>query len=140
MNIHRRSLEALKSGLILAAVAAAALAPAPASAQQDTTQVTQERTQVTQEQTEVTQEQLTTFVRAHVAITSAREAFQNEVARIHDTLGREQARAELEEQLAAIMAEQQITEEEYQRITLLISVDEGTRTAFEQLLSEIVEE
>jgi len=133
MNIHRRSLEALKGGILLAAVAAAALAPAPASAQQDTTQVTQE-------QTEVTQEQLATFVRAHVAITSAREAFQNEVARIHDTLGREQARTELEEQLAAIMAEQQITDEEYQRITLLISVDEGTRTAFEQLLSEIVEE
>jgi len=132
MNIHRRSRTARKGGILLAAVAAAALAPASASAQ--------DTTQVTQEQAEVTQEQLTTFVRAHVAITSAREAFQNEVARIHDTLGREQARAELEEQLAAIMAEQQITDEEYQRITLLISVDEGTRTAFEQLLSEIVED
>jgi hypothetical protein len=125
MKTRRR---APKGGILLAAVAAAAaaaLSPAPMLAQE--------------EALEVSQEQLTTFVRAHVAITTARDAFQGEVARIHDTLGREQARAELEGQIAGIMSEHGITPEEFQRITLLISVDAEVRASFEQILSEVVE-
>lgn len=122
MNTRKR---APMVGVLLAAVSAASLSPAPARAQQEAPEVSQER--------------LSTFVRAHVAISRARDAFQQEVARIHDTLGREQARAQLEERLAAIMAEHQFTPEQYQQITLVISMNAETRAQFEQLLSEVVE-
>ncbi len=110
-----------------AAVLALALAgAAPAAGQADERPLDRER--------------MTQYARAHGALNDARDEFHGKVGRVHDEQGRERARVEMEEQIAEALAAHELTQEEYDEITLLISLDGDARALFEEILAELAEE
>ncbi len=110
-----------------AAVLALALAgAAPAAGQADERPLDRER--------------MTQYARAHRALNDARDEFHGKVGRVHDEQGRERARVEMEEQIAEALAAHELTQEEYDEITLLISLDGDARALFEEILAELAEE
>ncbi len=114
------------TGAVLAVMALLAVAsPAPLSGQQDAPDPETER--------------LTAFAKAHMAINGARDEFHGQVGRIHDEQGRQRARMELEEKIARTLMEHELTQEEYDQLILVISIDGDTRAAFEEILAQLVE-
>ncbi|HCW77549.1 MAG TPA: hypothetical protein DG084_00410, partial [Gemmatimonadetes bacterium] len=67
-------------------------------------------------------DRMTEFALAHVAVNDARDEFHGAVARVHDPEGRLRAREEVEEAITTILEEAGMTREEYDQITLLISL------------------
>jgi len=86
---------------------------------------------------EMDRERMTEFVRAHIAINDARDAFHGAVARVHDQEGRTRAREEVEATIEGILEAQEMTRELYDEITLLISLDGDLRTMFDEILEEL---
>ena len=82
-------------------------------------------------------DQMTEFALAHIAVNDARDEFHGAVARVHDPEGRLRAREEVEEAITAILEEAGMTREEYDQITLLISLDGELRTMFEEVMAEL---
>ncbi|HAT36967.1 MAG TPA: hypothetical protein DCS75_00635 [Gemmatimonadetes bacterium] len=122
MKMPRRTL--LKT-LILAAVAALSgvATPTPISAQD--LEIAMNR------------DQMTEFALVHVAVNDARDEFHGAVARVHDPEGRLRAREEVEEAITAILEEAGMTREEFDQITLLISLDGELRAMFEEVMAEL---
>lgn len=89
---------------------------------------------------EMNRERMVEFARAHIAINDARDEFHGAVARVHDREGRIRAREEVEVAIEAILEEAEMTREEYDQITLLISLDGELRTMFEEVMAELEEE
>ena len=85
-------------------------------------------------------EQMTTFARTHIAINDARDEFHGAVARVHDREGRIRAREDVEATIESILEEAEMTREEYDQITLLISLDGELRIMFEEVMIELEEE
>jgi uncharacterized lipoprotein YajG len=117
---------ALRGLLFVLAAAAAGAAPGAA---QDSTDV----------RPEITRERMTRFTRAHLAINEARDEFHGAVARVHDEEGRLRAREEVEAKIEEILEAQEMTREEYDEITLRISLDGELRAMFEEILRELTE-
>jgi len=115
------------NGLLFVIVAAMA-GVAPVAAQDST-----------EARTELTRERMTQFAQAHLAINEARDAFHGAVARVHDEEGRIRAREEVEAKIETILEEQEMTREEYDEITLRISLDGELRAMFEEILKELTE-
>jgi vacuolar-type H+-ATPase subunit I/STV1 len=88
----------------------------------------------------LTRERLTEFARAHLAINEVRDEFHGEVARVHDEEGRTRAREQVEEKIASILEEHELTREEFDEITLRISLDGELRAMFDEILVELAEE
>jgi len=109
----------------LLALLAVVMVPAPASAQATE---------------ELDRERMTQFARAHVAINAARDEFHGKVARVHDEEGRRRAREEVEAQIAEVLEAQEMTKEQYDDITLRISLDGELRTMFDEILAELAAE
>lgn len=86
---------------------------------------------------DIDRERMVDFVHVHVAINEARDEFHGAVARVHDPEGRIRAREEVEGAIDAILEEAEMTRQEYDQITLLISLDGALRTLFEEVMSEI---
>ena len=86
---------------------------------------------------ELTEQALSTFTEAHIALDAARDGFHRELGGTHDLQERARLRAELAERVAAILAEHEISREEYDRITTLISVDQALRERFEALVATL---
>lgn len=121
MDIGRR---ALPMGALLGAIALAAVStPASLSGQQEPLDLGTER--------------LTAFARAHIAINDARDEFHGQIGRIHEEQGRLRARQQLQETIAEILAEEEMSQEEYDQFILIISLDAETRAAFEEILAEL---
>lgn len=89
---------------------------------------------------EMDRERMVEFARTHIAINDARDEFHGAVARVHDPEGRIRAREEVEAAIEAILEEAEMTREEYDQITLLISLDGELRTMFEEVMAELEEE
>ena len=89
---------------------------------------------------EITREQMEHFARAHIAINDIRDEFHGEVARVHDAEGRQRAREQVEERIAAVLEEHELTRERFDELTLLISLDGDLRAMFDEILAEIAEE
>jgi hypothetical protein len=89
---------------------------------------------------EMDREQMIEYARAHIAINDARDEFHGAVARVHDPEGRIRAREEVEATIETILEEADMTREEYDQITLLISLDGELRTMFEEVVVELEEE
>ena len=85
-------------------------------------------------------ERLTRFAEAHLAINEARDEFHGEVARVHDEEGRLRAREEVDATLEEILAEHEMTRDEYDEFILLISLDGELRAAFEEVVAQLQEE
>lgn len=122
MNMRRRALDTGAAVVLLLAVGT--LLPTPTQAQQ----------------VDWARESLTQFVRVHMALNEARDEFHGKVGRIHDENGRALARAELVAEAAQILEEQDMTREQYDEITLSISLDGKLRTLFEEIAAELTEE
>ena len=82
-------------------------------------------------------DQMTEFALVHVAVNDARDEFHGAVARVHDPEGRLRAREEVEEAITAILEEAGMTREEFDQITLLISLDGELRAMFEEVMAEL---
>ncbi|MEM7415219.1 MAG: DUF4168 domain-containing protein [Gemmatimonadota bacterium] len=80
------------------------------------------------------------YTRAHRAMNDARDDFHGQVARVHDAEGRLRAREEVESAIEAILESHEMTREQYDAITLLISIDGDLRTMFEEIMTELDEE
>ena len=88
----------------------------------------------------VSREELTRFARAHMAIADVRDEFHGAVARVHDEEGRLRAREQVEERIAGVLEEHEMTREEFDAYTLRISLDGELRALFEEILVELEEE
>lgn len=86
---------------------------------------------------EITPERLEQFTRAHIAVSAARDEFHGQVARVHDAEGRARAREEVEAKIRAILEEHEITREDFDALTLRISLDGELRARFEELLATL---
>ena len=91
----------------------------------------------TQELPQVTTERMTVFVKAHIAISEQRDDFHAELGRTHELQERERIRARFQEGIQEILAENEMTQLEYDEITLVISIDEEQRLLFERILEEL---
>jgi len=117
--------------LALAVPALSAALPATSVAQDPTPGVAPDSS------ADIARERLTQFARAHIAINEARDDFHSEVARVHDAEGRHRAREAVDARIASILAEQEMSRQEYDDFILRISVDEALRTRFEEALAEV---
>ncbi len=124
MNHRTMTRRTTAGGLLLLALTLAAGAK-PAAAQSDEP---------------ITRERLTEFARAHLAINEIRDEFHGEVARVHDAEGRARAREQVEAKISAVLEEYVMTREEFDEVTLRISLDGELRVMFDEILVEIAEE
>ena len=91
----------------------------------------------TQELPQVTTERMTIFVEAHIAISEQRDDFHAELGRTHELQERERIRARFQERIQEILTEHEMSQLEYDEITLVISIDEEQRLIFERILEEL---
>ena len=91
----------------------------------------------TQELPQVTTERMTIFVEAHIAISEQRDDFHAELGRTHELQERERIRARFQERIQEILTEHEMSQLEYDEITLVISIDEEQRLIFERMLEEL---
>ena len=91
----------------------------------------------TQELPQVTTERMTVFVEAHIAISEQRDDFHAELGRTHELQERERIRARFQERIQEILNEHEMSQLEYDEITLVISIDEEQRLIFERMLEEL---
>ena len=91
----------------------------------------------TQELPQVTTGRMTVFVEAHIAISEQRDDFHAELGRTHELQERERIRARFQERTQEILADNEMTQLEYDEITLVISIDEEQRLIFERMLEEL---
>ena len=91
----------------------------------------------TQELPQVTTERMSVFVEAHIAISEQRDDFHAELGRTHELQERERIRARFQERTQEILADNEMTQLEYDEITLVISIDEEQRLIFERMLEEL---
>tara|TARA_Y100000588_G_scaffold197908_1_gene211742 strand:- start:28837 stop:29229 length:393 start_codon:yes stop_codon:yes gene_type:complete len=91
----------------------------------------------TQELPQVTTERMTVFVQAHIAISEQRDDFHAELGRTHELQERERIRARFQEKIQEVLAEHEMSQLEYDEITLVISIDEEQRLIFERILEEL---
>ena len=91
----------------------------------------------TQELPQVTTERMTVFVEAHIAISEQRDDFHAELGRTHELQERERIRARFQERIQEILTEHEMSQLEYDEITLVISIDEEQRLLFERILEEL---
>jgi len=91
----------------------------------------------TQELPQVTTERMTVFVEAHIAISEQRDDFHAELGRTHELQERERIRARFQERIQEILTEHEMSQLEYDEITLVISIDEEQRLIFERILEEL---
>ena len=91
----------------------------------------------TQELPQVTTKRMTVFVKAHIAISEQRDDFHAELGRTHELQERERIRARFQERTQEILADNEMTQLEYDEITLVISIDEEQRLIFERMLEEL---
>ena len=118
---------ALLKALILTAMATSAVVATPVSISAQDLEIAMDR------------DRMTEFALAHVAVNDARDEFHGAVARVHDPEGRLRAREEVEEAITTILEEVGMTREDYDQITLLISLDGELRTMFEEVMTELEE-
>ena len=90
-----------------------------------------------QEEAKLTRERLTEFAKAHIEIAAARDDFHGVIARVHDEEGRARAREEVEAKITAILEAHGISREEYDDITLRISMDGDLRAMFDEIMTEL---
>ena len=91
----------------------------------------------TQELPQVTPARMTVFVEAHIAISEQRDDFHAELGRTHELQERERIRARFQERIQEILTEHEMSQLEYDEITLVISIYEEQRLIFERILEEL---
>ena len=122
-------------GAVLAALALSTVV-IPSSLHAQEQEQTQEQEQE-QELPQAVQAQLRVYANAYLAMVTARDDFQREMGHSHDEQERDRLRQGLRERQAEILVENELTAEEYERITLQVSIDAQHRELFDQILEEL---
>lgn len=112
-------------GAVLAAALLAMVLPAGAAAQE--------------RDAPVTDEALARFARAYVEIGKVRDRIHAELAQTRNKTAEDQERLRrsLREEVAKVVVAHEMTQEEYGRITWLVSVDAGRREVLDSLLAQL---
>ena len=110
-----------------AALVLALFAPAPARSQQQALPPPMDR------------ELLTTFAKAYVAIAQVRDQIQAELAKTSNKTpqAQQQLRDTLREQIEHVLHAHELTEDEFQRRTYLISADNEQRKTFDEIIAQL---
>lgn len=90
-----------------------------------------------QEVPTIPEDRITVYARTFRAVSALRDEMYNQLARTHDREGKERLREELDTRLAALYEEHGMPQEEYRRITFVISVDDAQRQVFDRKLAEL---
>ena len=90
-----------------------------------------------QELPRIGEARLRVFATAYLAMATASEEFQGEMGRSHEAQERDRLRQRLRDRLTAILGAREMTQEEYEHITLLVSIDEEQLELFEEILEEL---
>lgn len=108
---------------------------APAAAQETAQAQTQAQAQLAVPQIEAAR--LKTLAALHADLIVAREDFQAKLGRIHEEQGQQVLRDELAAKKAELYTKHGITEQEYQQLIFVVSVDPAQRELFEAALVEL---
>lgn len=87
----------------------------------------------------IPEDRITVYARTFRAVSALRDEMYNQLARTHDREGKERLREELDTRLAALYEEHGMPQEEYRRITFVISVDDAQRQVFDRKLAELAQ-
>jgi signal recognition particle GTPase len=126
-------------GAVLAALALSSVV-IPSSLQAQEQEQTQEQEQPREQEPElpqVVQAQLRVYAAVYLAMVTAQDDFQREMGHSHDEQERDRLRQGFRERLAEILVENELTAEEYERITLQVSIDAQHRELFDEILEEL---
>jgi hypothetical protein len=85
----------------------------------------------------LSQQEFSAYTHAHIALTAAGYAYQRQLGLTHDVIEQDRLRAELAEARASVLSEHDLSGENYELMTALISLDEGLRARFDALLEEL---
>jgi hypothetical protein len=85
----------------------------------------------------LSEQQLSVYTSTYVALAAAGDAYQRQLGLTHDVIERDRLWVELAEARESVLSEHEISVEEYEHMTALVSVDEGLRARFEALLEEL---
>ncbi len=86
---------------------------------------------------DLTEDMLAAYTEAYIALSLARDDFQREIAGTHEIQEQARLRAEMNDRIASVLSEHEMSAEDYDWITAVISVDESLRDRFEALLAEL---
>lgn len=87
----------------------------------------------------IPEDRISVYAGTYRAVSALRDEMYNQLARTHDRDGKERLREELDTRLAAIYEEHAMPQEEYRRITFVISVDGAQREIFDRKLAELAQ-
>lgn len=124
-----RSMRARLAGAALLTATLAIGAPPEAAHAQEAVQAAQPGTP------QLSEEKLQQYAALFTAITAARDEFQAQKARVHEEQARDRLRQEMDERLAALYQEHGMSQEEYDSITFLVSIDQAARTRLDSILA-----
>lgn len=85
------------------------------------------------------EEEMTTLARLHIELNAARDEFNNAIAAIHEVQAQQDARDELANKRAEILAKYSSTELEYQQKIFSVSTDSEQRALFDEKIQEVLE-
>ena len=85
------------------------------------------------------EEEMTTLARLHVELNVARDEFNNAIAAVHEVQAQQEARDELANKRAEILAKYSSTELEYQQKIFTVSTDSERRALFDAKVQEVLE-
>ena len=88
-------------------------------------------------QRDLTDDMLAAYANVHIAVNAMQEVFQRDIAATHEPQEQARLRAEWVDQIASVLSENEISQEDYDWITVVISVDETSRNRFDVLLAEL---
>ncbi len=92
-----------------------------------------------QEAAQIGPDRLELFARVHLSLVEARVDYHDAIGRNHDPARKLELRDAMLEHLAAIYEEHQMSPDEYENITFVISVDDAQRTSFEETIARLEE-
>ena len=83
---------------------------------------------------EIAEQRIPTFARIYVRMAVAGKQFHEGLGRTYDDLGRERLREALNQRIARIFQDYDVTQEDYEGFILMISGDPTQREIFERIL------
>ena len=86
---------------------------------------------------QISEARMRVFATVYVAMGEARDDFHAVLGRTHEAQERDRLRAQLRERIETILAEHEMAQEEFEQITLVVSIDEDQRQTFERILAEL---
>ena len=87
----------------------------------------------------LSREVIAAYAKTYVAVSAARDAVHLELAQARNKTPQAQTQLQqkLRDQIAQVLKDNSVTEEEYQRLTAIVASDPGTRRIFDTIIAEL---